>query len=511
MGLFSKTVYGKQGLSDVIDNYDAIMTSVMEIGKHLYQGYLPDTVLGGRFNYLQGFHDYKIYTERSDGTRKRRKTLRMPKIVTQYTNKLIYTENVRITATSESNPVAANHIDDFIQEIIEDENYFEKSSELTETMFNLGGKVEKPRIENDKIKIDYIIGTYFHPTSFDNKIVHSGVLWSKKKVNGFTYTKLTRITKDDTGYEVKKELYKSKDGTTLGNPIAYSSMYNDSEGYRLEGFKSVPFTYVKPNQTNDVVLNSPMGVPIWFPAIDTLEFIDLTFDQGHREIKYGGRTRVIPSYATKKHKMVDESGTSWTSTFDPNDETILRLNYDPDKDKQSFEDVTAPIRDESIINMINMGLDVLAFQTGFTVGSFRFDGKSMKTATEVLSEKEDTYKTVVAQEKNLANGHSNLFLSCIELANASGIDTRVNVIPDDLKIVTYFDDSIIVDDEKEAEKALNLSQRGDVPRWFGVMKALRISKEEAIELVLEAKSEDDISALMGIESLEDNPEDINGE
>ena len=512
MALFGKTVYGKQKLSDVIDGYDATMMNVMHIGKALYQGYLPDNLLmqdGSSFSHLRGFHDYKIYTEKKDGTIKRRKTLRMPKIVTQYMNKLIYTENVRITAESEKDKTAGQNINDFIQEIIENENYFQKSSELSETMFNLGGKVERPRVEDNKIKIDYILGEYFHPTAANNKQVHSGVLWSKVKKNGFTYTKLIRIMKDKDGYEISKELYKSKDGTSLGNKVPYNSMYSDVEKYRLDGFKSVPFTYVKPNQTNDVVLNSPMGVPIWLPAIDTLEYIDLTFDQAHREMRYGGRTKVVPSYATRKHLLENGDKTkSWTSIFDPDDETVIKLNTDPDKDNHTkFEDVTSPIRDVSMINMINLGLDTLAFQTGFSVGTFRFDGKSMKTATEVLSEKEDTYKTIVAQEKNIADGHRNLFMSCIELANAMGLDSRVSIIPDDLEIITHFDDSIIVDDEKEAEKALTLSSRGDVPRWMGVMKSLGVSKEEAIELVKEARIEDEQSMFAGIGALEDGDQE----
>jgi A118 family predicted phage portal protein len=505
MGIFTRTVTGKIKLEDVINNYDATMINIVNIGKSLYQGYLPDDLLKqGQYSHLAGFHDYKVYTELNDGKKKRRKTLRLPKIISKQLNKYIYTENVKIYAESETNKEAAANISEFINGIIEKENYWEKSKELSETMYSMGGKVEKPRVENGEIKIDYLTADNFHPLAYNNKQVYSGVFWNKKKQDGYFYTKLIWVKKVENGFNISKELYKSKDGIYLGNKVPYETLYDDVETYTLENFSSIPFTYCKTAQANDVVLNSPMGVPIWLAGIDTIGYSDLTFDQMYREIKFGGLTRTVPQYATKKQVKINNDGSkTYTSVYDPNDETFIKLNYDPNNEKQKFEDVTPQLRYESFIAIINNALDIFAFQTGFSVGSFRFDGKSVKTATEVLSEKEDTYKTVVEQEKNLANAHANLFMSCVELANAFELDERVKIIPDDLVIKTDFDDSIIVDDETEAKKALELSAKGDIPRWYGVMKSLKVSEKRAKELVAEAKQEDDISALLGIEAQED--------
>lgn len=508
MAFWNRTVMPSQKikLEDYLDGFDVIMNNVIMIGEALYKGYLSDKLLkGGRFGYLVGFHDYKVYTSTKDGIPKRKKTLRIPKVTSQFLIKKIYTENIAIKAESQSQPEIGQKIDSFIQEIIERENYFQHSAEATEKMFNLGGKIERPRVENGKIVIDYLNAKNFHPTEFDNSGVKSGYLWTIKKKNGYYYTKIIKIVKNGNNYDISKELFKSKDGIYLGDKIPYNSMYDDAEKYTLNNFKSVPFTYTKVRQANDIVFGSPLGVPFWFAAIDTIEHIDTSFHQGYREMKYGGRTRVVPSYAMTKTVVKDASGERYTSTFDPDDETIKQLNFPDNNLQQKFEDVTAPIRNESIIAMINHALDIYAFQTGFTVGTFRFDGKSIKTATEVISEKEDTYQLIVGQEKNLAAGHKNLFMSCVELANALQLDDRVRVIPDDLKIITEFDDSILVDDQQFLKDMREDVIEGIVAPYRYVAKKYKLTETEAKEWVAEAETNNSLNQLLGIEALEDEP------
>ncbi|HEM5360788.1 TPA: phage portal protein, partial [Streptococcus suis] len=55
-------------------------------------------------------------------------------------------------------------------------------------------------------------------------------------------------------------------------------------------------------------------------------------------------------------------------------------------------DLTTPIRADDYIKAINEGLSLLEMQVGVSTGMFTFDGKSMKTATEIVSENSDTYQ-----------------------------------------------------------------------------------------------------------------------
>jgi len=510
MGIFGNKVIAttELRLEDIIPNYDKRMATIINIGKHLYRGYLPDSAIAfGDFSYLKGMHDYKVYTKLKNGTVKRRKTMQVPKFTTEYLTKLIYTEKVNSILESESEPKVAEELNEYLQEVLNDNDYWNNTASLTETMFNLGGKVEYPTIKNSKIKLEFVTAERFFPTDWDNKYVYSGVFVSYFNENGYYYTKLMWINKKGNDYEFKKELYKSKDKIKLGQKVSYSSKFEDKETFTLKNFTSIPFTYTKPRIKNNQVLNSPLGIPLWFNSLDIIADIDLIFDTKFREVRYGGRTKVVPSYTMRNKIFKNKDGNNeYTNIFDPDDPTFTALNFDPNS-KQGIVDLTSPIREESFIKLLNNSLDMVGVMLGFNTGTFVFDGKSMKTATEIITEKQSTYQTKVNQERALEKGHINLFKSILELTLATGIDNRVTRIPDDLVINIQFDDSIIVDKEKELSDMQSDVNENRVPSWRLVAKRYKISEEEAKEWVAEAEAQDDMAGILGIDSIEDEPEE----
>ena len=519
MGLFGNkarpNITGEMKLSDIVPNYDFRMASIVDIGKCLYRGYLPDSALGFQdFGYLRGFHDYQVYTKRQT-KKKRRKTLQVPKFTTEYLAKLIYTEKVTVNLTSESQVEIAKNLQSFIDDVVEENDYWTNTQGLTETMFNMGGKVEKPTIKDGKIFIEFITADKFYPLEWDNKVIYSGLFVNTFMKNGYYYTKLSwyERKKNDEGiyYRVMKDLYKSNDKLKVGDKVPYNSVFEDPMTMNLTGFTSIPFTYTKTRIKNNQVLQSPLGLPLWFNAIDVIADIDLIFDTKFREVRYGGRQKVVPAYAMKQKIKADgKGGKEFDVVYDPDDETISSFNLDPNE-KTGVQDLTSPIRIE-FIELLNQSLDIFAIETGFSTGTFVFNGVSMKTATEVITEKESTFQTKVNQERALGEGHKNLFLSCLEYAIAFELDERVKTIPSDLEIKIEFDDSIILDNKIKREEARLEVQQGLRSDWNYLTDPIAgrgLSEEEALEeqLKIENKKTQALQEAFGFGETDDDPEE----
>jgi hypothetical protein len=80
---------------------------------------------------------------------------------------------------------------------------------------------------------------------------------------------------------------------------------------------------------------------------------------------------------------------------------------------------------------------------------------------------------------------------------------------DKLEFSVEFDDSIIVDDEKQLETMSKDMNDGVIPAWRYVAKRYKLNDDDAKEWVKEAKEEDSMSALFGIEERDivDNEDD----
>ena len=502
MGLFRRMTLPASSLkiSEIIPKYDIKMHRVMEIGKALYQGYLPNKLLVEDFAYLQGFHDYKVYTSGNRlGLKKRRKTLQIPKFTTEYLAKLIYTEKVVMNTISE-NETVRNNIHEYLLEVLKDNDYWTNTSGLSEVMFNIGGAVEKPTIKNNVIKIEFIDGTQFDATEYDASGINSGVFTSVFVKDGYYFTKLTKYTVKDNSYIIEKELYKAKSPDMIGDKVKYEDYFDDVRIFTLNNFKSIPFTYKKPRIKNNQVIDSPYGIPIWFNAIDTVGDIDLIFDRKNTEVKWGGRTKVVPAYALKKH--IDPTTKEATNFADPDDPTILGLDLDPENTSTKPVDLTSDIRQEPFIQLLNQGLDLYGFQTGFSPGTFTSDGKSIQTATQVITEKMATNQTKVNQEQGLLEQHKNLFMSIVELAHAFKLDSRVSIIPDDLDFDVIFDDSVIIDKEKKLTDMKQDANDGYLPKYMYVMEKYKVDEDTAKELIAEAAKEDSLAGLLTVETIE---------
>ena len=144
------------------------------------------------------------------------------------------------------------------------------------------------------------------------------------------------------------------------------------------------------------------------------------------------------------------------------------------------------IRADAHEKAINDNLNMLSMKCGFGQNHYKFENGSLQTATQVISENSDMYRSINKHEIILNDVLEELIRIIARLGQVLGVGTNP-----DTEVVVNFDDSIIED--KQAERQ---SDRQDVSmgamtlveyraKWYG-----ETEKEAAKKIVRETDEPD---------------------
>ena len=172
--------------------------------------------------------------------------------------------------------------------------------------------------------------------------------------------------------------------------------------------------------------------------------------------------------------------------FDPEQNVYEQI--DGGKDTPiGITDLTTPIRSDDYIKAINEGLSLFEMQIGVSAGMFTFDGKSMKTATEVVSENSDTYQMRNSIVSLVKQSIKELVISICEIAKLYGLYS--GPIPEMDKITVNLDDGVFVDKNNELDYYIKALAGGLVSKQYAIGKALGLSDEEVNKMMNQIKQE----------------------
>ena len=431
--------------------------------KALYSGYFSE------------WHDVEYQTIAGKKQRKMA-TLQMPKVVSQELATLIFNERCEINISDEK-------FSEQIHAILKNNNFQSKFQDNLEFMFGLGGKVIKPYYANGEIKLSYVTADCFLPISWDNKRITEGVFLNEFTKQGKKYTHLEWHLWDDKTYVVKNEVYESTNGQELGVKVNLKQFFEDlEEEVRIDAFKIPNFVYIKPNIANNIDTTIPLGISVFANSLDTLKSIDIAFDSFQREFRLGKKRIIVPDSAIKT--VIDPQTGQIQRYFDANDEVYEAMAFG-NMDSDQIKDITIELRVDEHISAINALLNLLSMQIGFSSGAFSFDGQSVKTATEVVSENSKTFRTKQSHENVIEAGLTEL-VECIgQLAELYNLFSR----PKDYEVTVAFDDSIAEDQNAEISKQIQLVNNGLTTKVKAIMKIHGYSEEEAMDLLAAIKEE----------------------
>ena len=332
------------------------------------------------------------------------------------------------------------------------------------------------------------MASQFVPTAWDNSRVKCGIFISREARDGFYYTVVEWHHWDGNSYRVTNDLYRMpiKETEEPQNILGwwypldkiYPLLSPDTE---ISDVHQTYFQYIKPFGANYADDNSPLGMSIYAPAVNTLHGIDIMFDSLQREFVLGKKRIIAPARAMRT--TVVNNGSTPQRYFDADDEVWEALATDNPEDLKVIDN-SVDLRVQEHISGINGELAILCSQIGFDPGTLAFDQqKGMKTATEVISENSKTYGTVKAHENNIKDRLIDMVNAIFDLAVRYGLTWNgvpvERLISGGYNVSVDFDDSIIQDRRAEINEGVILVGASLMSRKKFMVDKLGYTPEEA--------------------------------
>lgn len=360
--------------------------------------------------------------------------------------------NERVTIVLENE--AAN---EYVHQVLDANNFSMMGNEYQERKACAGTVAYVPyiadmevdalgKIEKGRIRMNYVTGKNIFPVSWENGRIREAVfcfpkIWCTKKYVHLQYHRIG----DDGNYVIENTVILATAGSTTGQELEEPQwreipVFADVPAKIRTGSSEPQFVIDRLNIANNADLeddDNPMGVSIFANSIDTLRKLDTEYDSYANEFTLG-RKRIF----TAPEMMTDENG---NKTFDENDTVFYSLPEDSLKGEKPIYEVNMELRAEQHSKAINDDLNYLSMKCGFGTERYRFEKGTITTATQVISENSDLYRSICKHEIILEQVLKELIRIIIRLGITLG-----EKLEEDTEITINFDDSIIED--KEAER-----------------------------------------------------------
>lgn len=229
--------------------------------------------------------------------------------------------------------------------------------------------------------------------------------------------------------------------------------------------------------------DKPYAQSILHGATDYLKMIDLVVTSLSDEFTLG-RKRIVISDSALTEKIDLDSGDneSLVRYFDPNDTVFQYLPNTTFGETELIKEINMQLRVSDHKSAINTLLNLLSHQVslGSNYFSFTQEGDNLTTATQVLSNKSETYRNLKKFETNLEVKLKQMIRS---LLFVSGVDDKTD-------ISIKFDDSILQDDTVERQTAIQEVQSNILSRRWYLINVKNLSEKEADEIIEEIRKEE---------------------
>lgn len=374
--------------------------------------------------------------------------------------------------------------DEFVQEQLQNDRFIKNFERYLESCLALGGLAMRPYVDKDKVRVAFIQAPVFFPLQSNTQDVSSAAIVTKtiksegNKQKYYTLIELHEWSKDDK-YTVTNELYKSDNQNVVGSRVPLSELYEDLEEVANVDKVSRPlFTYLKTPGMNNKDINSPLGLSIFDNAKTTIDFLNATYDEFMWEVKMGQRRVAVPDGMVRMELRSEDGDVRFVPRFEAGQNVYQMLGSD--EKGVGITDLTTSIRSDDYIKAINEGLALFEMQIGVSAGMFTFDGKSMKTATEIVSENSDTYQMRNSIVSLVEQSLKELIVSMLELAKAYKL--YKGNIPDMDAISINLDDGVFTDRNAELDYWIKVVNAGFGTDVMAIEKVLNVTPEKALEI-----------------------------
>ena len=473
--------------------YQDIQSKLSKKGINLVVGNIYDMMAIWNSWYRGNVNDFHYFNMKmADGKIKKceRLTMNLPKKICEDFAKLLWSEKVQIKLDKKKNTQRLLEVLDSKKN-----NFKVNFPNFLEKVFALGTGVTVEYKKDGETLIDYIDGDLVIPYKYTNSYINGlitvsrftkGTDLKKKYYTHITYHEF-KVNKDgNQEYTKLNELYISKSETSLGKEIPFNGEFPEVLEHEEFLTDNPHFQVWKPVIANNFDTDSPMGISILANQIDKFKAIDTEYDSFNREFRTGKKRVLIDRTAVKKKTEVDSDGNvNYVSYFDNNDEVYVAI---AGMENQPVKEIDFKLRYQEHINSINAQLNYISAGVGLGQNYYNFNGQGVKTATEVVSENSDTYRTKKHHEIMVNDCLYDLVKAICEL---EGITYKsINIV---------FDDSIIEDENALIQRGLELYQNKTISLEKFMKKYLHYEDSEIQEEIAKIQSENKLVQPAGMD------------
>lgn len=412
---------------------------------------------------VKAFHTYRRYNG-NNWRKAHRASMGMAKKVCEDWANLLMNEKVKVTLEGEKEQA-------FVDQVFDSNNLRVRLNEAQELKSAYGTVAYIPRVINQTadggadIEVDVVTVEHIFPLRWENGQISECAFSSVLTYAGHDYVYMQLHTRDERGYYViENQLYRYDNGFLTDAALADVPGYNRIPPVVYTGRTERQFVIDKLNITNNVNYHYPIGIPAFANAIDALRGVDCAFDNYINELDNGQMVLMVKMAATRW-----EDG---EPTFDADDRRFYLLPEDTQQGS-IVEPIVPSLRTQQLSIGLQDQLNILASKCGLGERFYRLDGGNVSTATQVISENSNLFRTIKKHEIVLEAALKELCRVILRLGNdATGAGLNENV-----EISVDFDDSIIEDKNADFQRDLQLLNAGILNDWE--LRAKWMNEDEA--------------------------------
>ncbi|MBX3004574.1 MAG: phage portal protein [Anaerolineales bacterium] len=425
----------------------------------------------------------KMYENRAEWLSKTVRSLNLPAAVAgAFATSVTLEMEVEVTGASGGSGARAEFLHEQLQRILP------SLREQVEYGVAKGGLIMKPWVDGDQLAVDFSQADQFIPVAFDSRKRPSKCIFVYKLRQGdYYYTRLEFHeflgyvqdgARAEGSYRIRNKVLRSTSDADLGSVVPLSSVpewadLSEEESYL--GVRQPLFGYFRFPQANNIEPGSPLGVSAYARAVDLIKQADIQWSQLLWEFKSGSRRLTVDEQALPKDPKTGKFVVEDVELY-----RVLRSTNNVGAAGKLFEDWSPTFREQAIINGLEAILKRIEFNCGMARGMLSDPQQVDKTATEVLSSKQQYAATVVDIQKALETAIRDLlyamdaWTSIFKLAPKGGYEATFT-----------FDDSLVTDRQQQFAQdtqMVNMRAMGPVElrmRTYGESEA--VAKQKVAE------------------------------
>lgn len=333
--------------------------------------------------------------------------------------------------------------------------------------------------------IDLYTYGQFEITHVSNGKIDGVIFHNQEKQGEKWYNRLEYHRFENGLYRITNKCYvgESPNDTKQSVDIKLTPWANLAEDVAITNIAEPLFGVLRMPHANNIVLNSPYGLPVFSEAIQELRDLDIAYSRNAKEILDSKRTVMIDdSLLVGSGYKVAQSPVAARALADRIGLPDMAKMVHGSGEETYYQEINPTLNTETRIKGINANLSQIGFKVGFSNGYFVFNEKTgMVTATEVESNDRRTIQLIKDVRDKLEECLDGLINALNVFADLYGL------APAGVYEAVYDFGDITYNQDEDRARWWSYVQAGKVPPWKFFVKFEGMTEEDAKAMVAEAQ------------------------